>query len=108
MIPTIKTDKPLAVIGTGEYAYKPFRTALALEEAGYDVLFQTTTRSPILMGDAIASQRQFMDNYGDDIPNYLYNLDADRLPIVIYEHPAMLDKHSLASSLSGVAFCGEA
>ncbi|RUQ30723.1 MAG: hypothetical protein EKK68_09915 [Candidatus Competibacteraceae bacterium] len=108
MIPTIETDKPLAVIGTGEYAYKPFRIALALEEAGYDVLFQTTTRSPILMGDAIASQRQFMDNYGDDIPNYLYNLDTDRLPIVIYEHLAMLDKHPLASSLSGVAFCGEA
>ncbi len=108
IIPTIETDKPLAVIGTGEYAYKPFRIALALEEAGYDVLFQTTTRSPILMGDAIASQRQFMDNYGDDIPNYLYNLDTDRLPIVIYEHLAMLDKHPLASSLSGVAFCGEA
>ncbi len=48
---------PLAVIGTGEYAYTPFRIALALEEAGHDVLFQSTTRSPILIGDVIASRR---------------------------------------------------
>ena len=71
------------MIGTGEYAYTPFRLALALEEAGYDVRFQSTTRSPILVGDAIASRREFPDHHGDGIPNYLYNLDADRLPVII-------------------------
>ena len=71
------------------------------------VLFQSTTRSPILVGDAIASRREFLDNYGDGLPNYLYNLDSDRLPMVIYEHPAMPDLHSLADELDGQAFCGE-
>ena len=101
------SGRPLTLIGTGEYAYAPFRMALALEEAGHDVLFQSTTRSPILVGDAIASRREFLDNYGDGLPNYLYNLDSDRLPMVIYEHPAMPDLHSLANELDGQAFCGE-
>ena len=101
------SGRSLTVIGTGEYAYAPFRIALAWEEAGHDVLFQSTTRSPILVGDAIASRREFLDNYGDGLPNYLYNLDSDRLPMVIYEHPAMPDLHSLADELDGQAFCGE-
>ena len=99
---------PIAVIGTGEYAYRPFRIALAWEEAGHDVLFQSTTRSPILVGDAIFNRREFADNYGDGIPNYLYNLDSARLPVVIYEHPAMPANHSLADDLNGLALHGEA
>jgi adenine/guanine phosphoribosyltransferase-like PRPP-binding protein len=100
--------RPLAVIGTGEYAYTPFRIALALEEEGCDVRFQSTTRSPILVGDAIASRREFSDNYGDDIPNYLYNLDPDRLPVIVYEHPAMLPAHSLPGLIGGLALAVEA
>ncbi|HRY16637.1 MAG: phosphoribosyltransferase domain-containing protein [Candidatus Competibacteraceae bacterium] len=97
----------LTVIGTGEYAYTPFRVALALEEAGYDVLYQSTTRSPILVGDAIASRWEFTDHQGDGIPNYLYNLDADRLPVVIYEHPAMPELHALPNALGGLALAVE-
>ena len=100
-------DQPLAVIGTGEYAYTPFRIALALEEEGHDVRFQSTTRSPILVGDAIASRLEFPDNYGDGIPNYLYNLDSARLPVVIYEHPAMLAAHPLAGQIGGLAWAVE-
>lgn len=99
---------PISVIGTGEYAYTPFRIALAWEDVGHDVLFQSTTRSPILVGDAILNRREFLDNYGDGIPNYLYNLDSARLPVVIYEHPAMLSNHSLADDLNGLALHGEA
>ncbi len=100
-------DCPLAIIGTGEYTYTPFRLALALEEAGYDVRFQSTTRSPILVGDAIASRREFPDPYGDGIPNYLYNLDPHRLPVVLYEHPAMSAAHVLPGLLGGLAFAVE-
>lgn len=96
-------SEPLAILGTGEYAYTPFCLALALEEEGYDVRFQSTTRSPILPGDAIASRYQFPDNYGDGIPNYLYNLDPARLPVVCYEHPAMLAGHSLPGEIGGLA-----
>ena len=101
------SERPLAVIGTGEYAYTPFRLALTLEEAGYDVRFQSTTRSPILVGDAIASRREFPDHHGDGIPNYLYNLDAARLPVIIYEHAAMPAVHALPGLLGGLAFTVE-
>ena len=101
------SDRPLTVIGTGEYAYAPFRMALALEEAGHDVRYQSTTRSPILVGDAITQRREFPDHQGDGIPNYLYNLDPQRLPLVIYEHPALAAGHSLAQDLGGLSFAVE-
>ncbi|HRD66310.1 MAG TPA: phosphoribosyltransferase domain-containing protein [Candidatus Competibacter sp.] len=106
-LPNLPHNRPLAVIGTGEYVYTPFRIALALEERGHDVRFQSTTRSPILVGDAIASRREFLDNYGDGIPNYLYNFDPRRLPIICYEHPAMPATHSLPDEIGGLALVTE-
>ncbi|KAB2925202.1 MAG: hypothetical protein F9K25_17070 [Candidatus Contendobacter sp.] len=106
-LPDCPRGQPLAIIGTGEYAYAPFRVALALEEQGHDVRFQSTTRSPILVGDAIASRWEFPDNYGDDIPNYLYNLDPGRLPVIVYEHPAMLSAHPLPGLIGGLALALE-
>ncbi|MBK8509150.1 MAG: phosphoribosyltransferase domain-containing protein [Candidatus Competibacteraceae bacterium] len=106
-LPAPDADRPLAVIGTGEYTYTLCRLALAWEEQGRDVRFQSTTRSPILLGDAIANRREFPDHYGDGIPNYLYNLDPDRLPVFCYEHPAMLAAHPLADELGGLALATE-
>lgn len=100
-------DRSLTVIGTGEFAYTPFRMALALEKEGYDVRYQSTTRSPILVGDAIAHRREFPDHQSDGVPNYLYNLDPERLPLVIYEHPALRAAHCLAGQLGGLAFAVE-
>jgi hypothetical protein len=97
----------LTVIGTGEYAYTPFRIALALEEGGYDVCYQSTTRSPILVGDAIASRHEFLGHHGEGIPNYLYNLDLDRLPVVIYEHPDLPGMHTLPNAMKGLALAVE-
>ncbi|MCB1920641.1 MAG: phosphoribosyltransferase domain-containing protein [Candidatus Competibacteraceae bacterium] len=105
--PLQRSSGGLTVIGTGEYAYTPFRVALALEEEGYDVLYQSTTRSPILVGDAIAIRWEFTDHQGDGIPNYLYNLDPDRLPVVIYEHPALSQAHVLPNMLGGLALAVE-
>jgi adenine/guanine phosphoribosyltransferase-like PRPP-binding protein len=102
-----ESERPLTVIGTGEFAYTPFRIALALEEEGYDVRYQSTTRSPILVGDAMTRRWEFPDHQGDGIANYLYNLDPERLPLVIYEHPALQAAHSLAHDLRGLAFAVE-
>ncbi|GEM44399.1 phosphoribosyltransferase domain-containing protein [Deinococcus cellulosilyticus] len=71
-------EKPILVLGTGEFAYEPLRFAAALEEKGHEVVFHTTTRSPILIGEVIHKRIEFPDNYGDDIPNYLYNLDPEQ------------------------------
>jgi adenine/guanine phosphoribosyltransferase-like PRPP-binding protein len=102
-----ESERPLTVIGTGEFAYTPFRMALALEEEGCDVRYQSTTRSPILVGDAMTRRWEFPDHQGDGIANYLYNLDPERLPLVIYEHPALQAAHSLAHDLGGMAFAVE-
>lgn len=99
--------RPLLVIGTGEYVYSPFRVALALEEAGYDVYYQSTTRSPLLVGDAIISRLEFIDHHGAGVANYLYNLDPARLPVVIYEHPALLAAHPLPAQIGGLGFAVE-
>ncbi len=104
---SVPDHRPLAVIGTGEYAYTPFRVALALEQQGYDVTYQSSTRSPIVVGNAIHSRCEFIDNYGDGIPNYLYNLDAERLAIICYEHPTMPALHALAPQIGGIAWVTE-
>jgi Phosphoribosyl transferase/TRSP domain C terminus to PRTase_2 len=78
------------VLGTGEFAYPPFRFAEELEALGVDVYFQTTTRSPIMVGGAIETALAFDDNYGDGIPNFLYNVAPGQYDqvIIVHETPA--------------------
>lgn len=79
----------LLVLGTGEFAYPPFLLAEALELAGFNVFYQSSTRSPIMTGLAIACRIEHTDNYGDGIVNFLYNArreDYDRV-IVCHETP---------------------
>ena len=91
--------QPILVIGTGEFVYPPFLIAEDLERRGYDVLFQSTTRSPIALGDGIADKLAFEDNYGERVPNFLYNAPHDRDVILGYEHPDMPAHHGLAALL---------
>jgi hypothetical protein len=84
----------LLVLGTGEFAHPPYRLAAALERLGADVRFQATTRSPALLGHALEYALQFTDNYGDGIPNWLYNVrrEAYDRVLICHETPAhMLD-----------------
>lgn len=73
------------VVGTGEHLYQPFLIAEQLEKQGIDVLFQSTTRSPILMGDGI---RRKMVLPKEDKLNYIYNLPKDRVLDVCVEADA--------------------
>lgn len=66
-------DKVVRVVGDGELMHLAFKTALALEAAGYRATVQSTSRSPILVSGCISSALQFNDHYGDGIINYLYN-----------------------------------
>ncbi|MCI0654224.1 MAG: phosphoribosyltransferase family protein, partial [Methylococcaceae bacterium] len=59
------------VLGTGEFMHLPYRIGYALEQCGWRVGVQSTTRSPILIGGAIESALIFKDNYLEGIPNYL-------------------------------------
>ena len=65
----------LRILGTGECTYPAFIIAEQLQRAGADVVMQATTRSPARLGGAIVRSLQCTDNYGTDVPNYLYNAD---------------------------------
>jgi hypothetical protein len=69
----VRPGQRLLVVGSGEFAYPPFLLARHLEQAGWDVHYQSTTRSPLLVDTDITSCLPFLDNYHDGIPNYLYN-----------------------------------
>ena len=91
----------LLVLGTGEFMYEPYRLALALEAEGRDVRFQATTRSPILLGHAIASTLSFVDNYGENIDNFLHNVDVEHYDDIMlcYENAEMPPAHDLPRRL---------
>lgn len=76
----------ILVLGTGEFSFPPFHLALAMEEMGADVVFQTTTRSPIMQGHAIEHVLKFRDNYEDDIVNFVYNVAPGQYDLVVIAH----------------------
>ncbi|MFN8510311.1 MAG: phosphoribosyltransferase domain-containing protein [Deinococcaceae bacterium] len=91
------------VLGSGEFSHLPFRLAQCFEREGHDVYFQTTTRSPILTGGAIVHKMEFVDNYFDGIPNYVYNChppDYDAI-FVGYETPNLPKAHQNWLNLVG-------
>lgn len=82
----VKPEEKVLVLGSGEYLWIPFLLAEQLEKSGADVYFSSTTRSPIMQGQAINSICTFKDNYGLGITNYAYNVkdkEFDRVFLVI-------------------------
>lgn len=98
----------LLVLGTGEFVHPPYHLAAALERLGADVRVQATTRSPALVGGALERALQVVDNYGDGIPNWVYNVrrEAYDRVLVCHETPAhTLDPVLLAElAAEAVAF----
>ena len=91
------------VLGTGEFAYPPFLLARRLEERGDDVFYQSTTRSPLLIDKDLTSGLEFIDNYHDAIPNYVYNV-ADRVydeVLLCYETEPLPPDHRLPEMVKG-------
>jgi hypothetical protein len=100
-------DRPLQVIGTGEFMHFPQWLALSLEQDGYNVLYQSTTRSPIHVGGAIKSKVEFEDEHGQRIPNFLYNESPFSGPVqklVCYEQQNHAHGHNLFASERSTAF----
>lgn len=99
----LKLDKsrPVLVLGSGEFLYQPYRLAALLEDEGFDMAFQATTRTPIALGGAIGSVLRFEDNYHDGIDNFLYNVtpDEDRQIVLAYETVPLPSGHDLPGLL---------
>lgn len=97
----VRPGERVLVLGTGEFAHPPYRLARRLEERGWDVVFQSATRSPLRPGGDLGAALSFTDNYGDDMPNYVYNV-ADRTydrVLVGYETRPLPPAHRLPALL---------
>jgi len=92
-------DKPLTVVGDGEHLYLPFLLAEAEEQRGRDVVFQSTTRSPIALGTAIESKLSFPVD-ARAVRHYLYNVcSAERQLLFLLENEAAYATHGLLALL---------
>ncbi|MEA3640694.1 MAG: phosphoribosyltransferase domain-containing protein [Lamprobacter sp.] len=96
LVADLPREAPLLVLGTGELMHPAFRLGRALERAGHDVHVQSTTRSPILLGADIRQRLIFKDNYGEGIPNYLYNVDPNAYARIILCHETPIDSLNTA------------
>lgn len=110
----IAAQKPaiqVLVLGTGEFMHIAFLLGLQLENALFarnidpntiQIKIQSTTRSPILLWGDICHKRTFIDNYGENIANYLYNVaDAQYDHIYIcHETPLTPPLQNLANALN--------
>jgi hypothetical protein len=96
------TGHKIRIIGTGEFTYPPFLLAEQLEQAGHDVVMQSTSRSPALPGAAIGHILSFADNYDTGLPNFLYNAAPGdgRQSLICHETPPGSIDPALVSGLS--------
>ena len=84
--------RPLLVLGTGECNAPAYLLGRTLEDYGFKVKVQSTTRSPIHQGNDIGLVCQFEDNYEDGIPNFIYNLNPDDYRDIVLCHETPLNQ----------------
>ena len=94
-------NRPVLVLGSGEFLYQPYRLAALLEDEGFDTVCQATTRTPIATGGAIEHILRFPDNYDEGLDNFLYNVrpDDDRQIVLAYETAPLSPEHDLPATL---------
>ncbi len=102
----IGRTETVLVLGTGEFMHPAFLLARALEQTGFNVMVQATTRSPILSWGAVGSSLQFPDNYGEGIANYLYNVTPGQYQhvLICHETDGNAALYQLARALHGRLF----
>jgi hypothetical protein len=102
----IEVKNKTLILGTGEFMYPPYLLAQYLEDKGYDVYFQATTRSPINIDGIINSKLSFKDNYFENIDNFLYNIISSKYEkiIICYETSQLPETHKLKKMLENQGF----
>jgi adenine/guanine phosphoribosyltransferase-like PRPP-binding protein len=100
-----KPNDRILVLGTGEFMNVAYELALFIKSITNEVLLQSTTRSPILLGNDVKSILAFKDNYGEQIDNFLYNVSDQYFDhiYICYETKKLPDKHDLIKQLSKIA-----
>jgi len=84
-------EKPVRIIGTGEFMHVPYLLALHLEQQGRHVRLQSSTRSPILEFGPIQHTQRLDDPYGQGDPYFIYNAPADDQQITLILHETELN-----------------
>lgn len=94
-------NKRILVLGTGEFMYQPYKLAEYLEANGVNSCFQATTRSPINVDVDIKSKIHFIDNYYENIDNFLYNVIDKKYDkvFICYETKEIPANHNLEEQL---------
>jgi hypothetical protein len=102
----IDDDAPVLVLGTGEFMHPAFLLARELEALGKRVVVQSTTRSPILAWGSVTHIVAGIDNYGEGIANYLYNVEPGqyRHVFICHETPPGAALMQLAHALTARLF----
>jgi len=102
---TTDDSRPLLVLGTGECNAPAFLLGHELENHNYNVKVQSTTRSPIHIGNDIRSICHFEDNYEDGIANFIYNMNPDdyREIIICHETPLNFPLKELMEKWSAIS-----
>lgn len=103
LMASLQPQQPLLVLGTGEFMHPAFLLAQHLENAGYSVVVQSTSRSPILTAAGVTQALCFEDNYQEGIANYLYNVTPLQYHqvLICHETPATPALFALARLLQG-------
>ncbi len=104
----LEPDAKILVLGTGEFMHWPFLLGQCLEDLGHAVWVQSTTRSPILTWGAVQHSLAFEDNYGEGVPNYVYNLAPGLYDevLICHETPENEALRALAAKVNGrLVYC---
>lgn len=99
-------DKKILILGTAEFMYIPYLFAKYLENSNIETYYQATTRSPINIDKGIKSSIRFIDNYFEEIDNFLYNVidkSYDKV-FICYESTKLPQNHNLAGLLISYNF----
>ena len=108
-LPSFSMEQPIAVVGMGEYLDTPFCIALALEQKGHDVVFQSSTRSPIALGGCIETRAVHMAPCRPDLQHFLYNpcpqrqnliLDGVHQPSTVHQLQASIEALGIREALA--------
>ncbi|MGF1767516.1 phosphoribosyltransferase family protein [Enterovibrio makurazakiensis] len=104
-IPSLNVEGPITIIGDGEHLYFPFLVAEKAESDGRDVVFQSTSRSPIMLGDAIKSKLSFRVDHRE-VEHYIYNLESEgRTSLHFIEDERLRQQHQLARHYPVSQYC---
>jgi hypothetical protein len=97
-----KKNERVLVIGTGEFMNVSYLLAGFLKSYSSAVFVQSTTRSPIMLGNDVQSLLEFKDNYGEQVDNFLYNVKDQSYDhvYICYETANLPVEHTLYEQLN--------